>query len=340
VPGRLVGDHFSVAKEPPAISPALALSIFGLSLAVTLSAAALFADRLDHIGPRLGLSEPLVGLLTALAADGPEISSALIALLAGEKAVSLGIVLGSNVFNLAAMIGMSSILAGSIHLTRRSLLVEGAVALLAAAITAGVILEVVSAGVGAAAFLLVAIPYVILLSRGRLHTSVAEARARDRTIAAIPDPPPQAGWKVSLLIAAAVVFIVLGAEGMVRASLSLADDWHISDAIVGILVLAVLTSLPNAFTAIRLGTSDRGTALVSETLNSNTINLAGGVMLPALIIGLGSATALVKFDLAWFIGMTLVALFLLSRPRPGRPFHGMVLIALYVGFVAVHLVHG
>ncbi len=311
-----------------------------MSLAVTLGAAALFADRLDHIGPRLGLSEPLVGLLTALAADGPEIASALIALAAGEKAISMGIVLGSNVFNLAAMIGMSAILAGSIHLTRRSLLVEGAVALLAAAITAGVILQVVSARVAAAAFLLVAVPYVILLGRGRLHTSFAEARARDRTIAAIPDPPPQAGWKVSALIAVAVAFIILGAEGMVRTALSLADDWHISDALVGILVLAVLTSVPNAFTAIRLGRSGRGTALVSETLNSNTINLAGGVMLPALIVGLGASSGLVKFDLAWFVGMTLVALLVLSRPRGARTLDGAVLIALYVVFVVVQLAKG
>ena len=117
-------------------------------------------------------------MLTALAADGPEISSALIALSAGEKGVSMGVVLGSNVFNLAAMIGMSAVLAGAVHLTRRSLLVEGAVALLAAVIAAGLILDVISAGVAVAAFALVAVPYLVLLGRGRLHTSTAEARAR------------------------------------------------------------------------------------------------------------------------------------------------------------------
>ena len=102
----------------------------------------------------------------------------------------------------------------------------------------------------------------------------------------------------------------------------------------------MLTSLPNAFTAIRLGTSDRGTALVSETLNSNTINLAGGVMLPALIVGLGEATGLVKFDLAWFAGMTLVTLVVLARPSGARRLDGALIIALYLGFVAVHLAHG
>ncbi len=251
----------------------------------------------------------------------------------------MGVVLGSNVFNLAAMIGASALLAGAVHLTRRSLLVEGAVALLAAAIAGVLILDLIPAGVATAAFVLVAVPYLALLGRGRVHTGPAEARARDRTIAAIPDPQ-QAIWKVVALIAAAVALIILGAEGMVRTALSLAGDWHVSHVIVGVLVLAVLTSLPNAFTAIRLGARDRGTALVSETLNSNTINLAGGVMLPALIVGLGTTTGLIKFDLAWFTGMTLITLLVLARPRGARRLDGVLLIALYLVFVAVHLAKG
>lgn len=251
----------------------------------------------------------------------------------------MGVVLGSNVFNLAAMIGMSAVLAGAIHLTRRSLAVEGAVALLAAAIAGGLILGLISAGIAVAAFTLVAIPYLVMLGRGRIHAGPADARARDRAIAAIPDPQ-QAMWKVVGLIAVAVALIILGSEGMVRTALSLAGQWHVSHVVVGVLILAVLTSLPNAFTAIRLGTSDRGTALVSETLNSNTINLAGGVMVPALIVGLAETTGLVKFDLAWFTGMTVITLLVLARPGGARSLGGVLIIALYLGFVAVHLTHG
>jgi cation:H+ antiporter len=315
------------------ISPALSIPLFIVSVAVTLAAASLFADRLDHLGPRIGLSEPLVGLLTALAADGPEISSALIALAAGEKAVSLGVVLGSNVFNLAAMIGLSAVLAGAVHLSRRSLIAEGTVALVALGIAAAVILDLVSAGLAIACFLLVAVPYVVLLSRGQLHGALPLPRARGETA-------EQAAWKLAGLIVASVGLIILGAEGMVQTALSLARAWHIPHVIVGVLILAVLTSLPNAFTAVRLGTSDRGTALVSETLNSNTINLAGGVMLPAVIVGLAGATGLVKFDLAWLTAMTLIALLVLARRGGARRVDGVVLIALYLGFVGVHLVHG
>ena len=53
----------------------------------------------------------------------------------------MGVVLGSNVFNLAAMVDTSAVLAGAIHLTRRPLAIEGTVALLAAAIAGCLILD-------------------------------------------------------------------------------------------------------------------------------------------------------------------------------------------------------
>src|ERR1700675_3647778 len=118
----------------------LAIVVFLGSGLLTFAAAAFFADKLDHIGPKLGLPEAIVGLLTAAAADAPEISSALIALSRGEKQVGLGVVLGSNVFNLAAMIGASAVLAGAVTLRRDALVVEGAVALLATLVAAGLVL--------------------------------------------------------------------------------------------------------------------------------------------------------------------------------------------------------
>ena len=81
------------------------VALFVASLAVTLAAAGFFARRLDQVGLRLGLPETLLGLLTAVAADAPEVSSAVAALIKGKHSAGVGVVVGSNVFNLAAMIG-------------------------------------------------------------------------------------------------------------------------------------------------------------------------------------------------------------------------------------------
>ncbi len=313
------------------MSPALALPLFCVSAVVTFAAAGVFADKLDHIGPRVGLPESAVGLLTAVAADTPEITSAIVALLAGRQDASLGIVIGSNVFNIAAMIGLSAVLAGTVTIGRKALMVEGTVSVLALIVTAGLIAGILSAPVALVLFVIVVGPYVVVNLR-RDRGPAAHGEHHDADDGSLLRP--------IALIVPAVALIVLGSTGMVKAALSLADRWNISQTLTGILVLAVLTSLPNAFTAVRLGLSGRGDALVTEALASNTINLTGGVLVPALFIGIASATGSIYFDLLWLGGMTLVALAALAAPRGLGRTAGVLLIGLYAIFVAVHLALG
>jgi cation:H+ antiporter len=314
------------------LSPALAIPLFAVSAVVTLAAASFFADKLDHVGPRLGLPESAVGLLTAVAADTPEIASAVAALIAGKKEASLGVVLGSNVFNLAAMIGLSAVLTGVVTIGRRALVVEGAVSGLCLAITAALVFGVLSAPLAVILFLVIATPYVIFTLRRphEPHHGPAEGQ----------HVRGEAVLKEILLMIPAVALIVLGSTGMVKAALALADRWNISETVTGLLVLAVLTSLPNAFTAVRLGLSGRGDALVTEALASNTINLTGGILVPALFVGIASATTSVKLDFAWLGAMTLFALVALAAARGMGRIAGAVLIAMYLAFVVLHLAHG
>src|SRR5437868_14263370 len=111
------------------MSTGLAAVYFAVSLIATLYAAAVFAERLDRLGARLGLPEALLGLLTAAGADAPELASAVAAIATGAKGVGFGVVIGSNVFNLGAMIGLSALVAGSVSLRRDVLAIEGGVAI-------------------------------------------------------------------------------------------------------------------------------------------------------------------------------------------------------------------
>jgi cation:H+ antiporter len=144
----------------------LDIPLFVVSLAVALGSAGIFARALDRLGVRIGLPEALLGLLTALAADGPEITSAIVALLKGAAGVSLGVVVGSNVFNLAAMLGLTVLLAGGIRLQREALAIEGSVGLLVAFIATGVVLDVLPAAIAALLIGIVLVPYLLLLARG------------------------------------------------------------------------------------------------------------------------------------------------------------------------------
>ncbi len=332
------------------MSPALAVPLFLVSLMVTLVAARLFARRLDRLGVRFGFPEALIGLLTAVAADGPEISSALFALIKGAHDVGVGVLVGSNGFNLAAMIGLSALLAGRVRLPRAVLLLEGTVGLLVTLLAAALLLGWLSPAVTAGISAVVLFPYLTLVIVGaRLLERLAE---KPRTLTARlaralhEHPGPERPTVTSTnpthhllgLIVVDLALIIAGSAGMVESALSLGDHWHISSAVLGVLILGPLTSLPNAATAVRLGLAGRGAALVGEAFNSNTINLTAGVILPSLFVTLVAATTLAKLQLAWLIATTLFTLTALARPGGMARGWGLALVALYFAFAVGTLV--
>ena len=290
------------------------------------------------MGLRLGLPETLLGLLTALAADAPETASAIAALVKGEHSVGLGVILGSNVFNLAAMVGLSAVLCGGIRIRREALAVEGLVGVAAMLIAGALILELIGPGLALGLLALVLVPYVILLTLGPARAPkplVAFFGERHR-----PDHVLVHGEAVlvpALTLLPALALIVAGSTGMVESAVSLAHRWSVPDVIVGILVLAILTSLPNAFTAARLAFQRRGSAVVSETLNSNTTNLVFGLSVPALFVTVGSTSALTGFGLGWLLLMTLVVLALFARRGGVTRSGGLAILLLYAVFVAVEI---
>jgi cation:H+ antiporter len=327
------------------MTPAAAIPVFLVSIGVMLGASSLFAGRLDHIGLRLGLPEALLGLLTALAADAPEISSAIVALVQNEHALAVGVVVGSNAFNLAAMLGLSAVVAGRVRARHETLEIEAFVGLWLLAVMLAVVAGGLGATAGAVLVAVVVVPYVALLAAGprlarKLPLGVAESRFVRRSFGKGHSPAPSldsrrevAGLLVVLFVA--LCLIVAGSVGAVRAATDLADAWSIPDALVGVVVLAILTSLPNAWTGVRFGLQRRGSALMSETLNSNSINIVAGLAVPAALGTLAAFSGLALFDIAWLIGMTTVAVVLFGKRGGGGRDAGALLIFLYAVFLAV-----
>lgn len=328
------------------MTPAAAVPVFLASIALMLGASAVFADRLDHIGLRLGLPETLLGLLTALAADAPELSSAVTALVENKKAVAVGVVVGSNAFNLAAMLGLSAIVTSRVHARHEALELEAFVGLwllaVAVAVAGGL-----PALAGIALIAVVALPYVFLLAWGpaRLRRlpfgiggsrfvsrSFGEPHRRERTLDSRRD-----AVQIAVVLLVALALVVGGSIGAVRSATDLAHAWSVPPALVGVAVLAILTSLPNAWTGVRFGLRGRGSALMSESLNSNSINVVAGIALPAALGSLVSFSGLDLFGLAWLFGMTVVGLALFARREGAGRAAGALLVVLYLVFLGVQI---
>ena len=145
---------------------AVDLLIFVAGAAFSLGASYLLVTRLERIGERIGLSEALLGVVAALAGDAPEITSAVTALAMHQNKVGAGVVIGSNVFNLAALLGLGAVVAGSIALHRNVVLLGGVIGIWVAAVCLVTVLGLIPVAAGLIAALAALVPYILVLAAG------------------------------------------------------------------------------------------------------------------------------------------------------------------------------
>jgi hypothetical protein len=214
------------------MSQALSCVAFVAGAAVSLATSWLLVSRLERVGERFGLTEALLGLVAALAADAPEITASITALVHHQPTIGAGVVLGSNVFNLAALLGLGAVVAGRINLHRKVVIFSGTVSML---IGAACLLSVggqLPAGAGLAVVLAVLVPFVGLLGAHRrilarvglparwtawLHDAILE----EETELKDSFNPPRGTNTDTLMAGGALVIVVLASVVMERGASSL-----------------------------------------------------------------------------------------------------------------------
>jgi cation:H+ antiporter len=144
--------------------PDLVLIVIFVAGALTsLSASWILVSRLERVGARLGMTEALLGMMAALAADAPEITASVTALAGHQARIGAGVTIGSNVFNLAALLGLSALVAGRIDLHRRVVALDGVVATWIALVCLAVVVGTIGPFAGLDLALLVFLPYLVFL---------------------------------------------------------------------------------------------------------------------------------------------------------------------------------
>jgi cation:H+ antiporter len=320
------------------------LIIFLAGAAVSLSASYVLVTRLERIGGRLGLSEALLGVLAALAADAPEITSAVTALTTHQAKVGAGVILGSNVFNLAALLGLGAVVAGRIALHRRVILLGGVVGAWIALVCLVVVLGLIPAAAGLVAALAALVPYLVVLGAGRarlariplarrweawLATAVSEEEAE---LEEVIHPARGRGRDVAVAVAMLAV-VVIASVAMERAATMLGTRFAIPQIITGGVVLAAVTSLPNSVAAVYLAARGRGAAMLSTTLNSNALNVTVGLLIPATITGLGAPSGQSALIAVWSLVLTLISLAFAYRDSGMSRATGAFVIGAYLVFL-------
>jgi cation:H+ antiporter len=330
------------------VSDALLAVAFAGAAAISLAASWLLVTSLERVGARIGLSEALLGMLAALAADAPEITAAVTALVHHDQRIGAGVVIGSNVFNLAALIGLSGIVAGRVALHRRVIELSGGVALWIAGVTLAVVLGACSAPAGLLLVLAVLVPYTVIL--GLRHERIAAlplpaawarwllaAVTEEETELEVAIHPSRGHVRDAVAALAAVVVVVVASVAMEQTAAKLGSRHAVPGIVVGALVLAAVTSLPNAVAGVYLAARGRAAATLSTSLNSNAINVLAGLLIPTALVGLAAPSIETTFIAASYVGMTVLVLVTSYLDRGLRRAAGVVIVAAYVAFVAALL---
>jgi len=322
--------------------------LFCAGVVASLAASWLLVSRLERLGERAGFSEAWLGLVAALAADAPEITSAATALARGQASVGAGVVIGSNVFNLAALLGLAAVVAGWIGFHRRVVVLSGVPAVWVAAVCLLTVAAVIAPAAGLALTAVVLVPYVAVLGmrRARMERLRLPGGWVRWLVAAVHEEeaelleairPRRGTWRDAVAAAGALVVVVGASTAMEVAATAVGHRYQVADIVTGGLVLAVVTSLPNAVSAVYLARRGRGAAVLSTALNSNAINVVAGLLIPASLAGLGprSGPSFERGTLvaAWYAGLTVLALALAYRGRGLGRASGTAIIAGYLAFV-------
>ncbi len=328
------------------------LAAFAVSLIVVLTASDRLVNAVEAAGDRYQWPPGFVGLLAAAGADGPEVSSALIALLAGAHDVSLGVIVGSNLFNLAALLGLPILVVGHVAVQRYGLLTSGGAMLLTTALSVLLLLGDTPILFVEALVVATLVGYAILLVRSRDRTTAVtspvlqglppgegdidvEERAREREVDRAQGFPSGLHLIFEGLLATAVV--IGGCAVLVNAALFLAKWMGVPQTLTGTFGLAALTSLPNVWVALSLARRHRGAVLVSAVCNSNTINAVFGICLLAPFRALQPAAIVRHLDLPALLALTLLSLVLIWQGRGLGRRGALALVVAYGCFVATRL---
>jgi cation:H+ antiporter len=289
------------------------------SLAVLAISADQFITGAARIATRLGASPLFIGaVLLGVGTSLPDGLVSTIAAARDEGGLALGNVIGSNTFNVAVVLGAAAVITpvaiGVRTLRREALLTAGAVALFLAFSFAGL-------GTVSGIVLLLLVPIAFLVIRGNPpDPSTTPGGAAE----AISLPTETVRSLIGLILTViSSRLLVDGAEGLATAA-------GISQAIIGLTLVAIGTSVPELAVAIQAARRRATDLLIGNVLGSNLINSLGigGVisLVSPSTIEIGTLAAA-----GWLmLGLTLIATWLLATGRRLVRWEGVVLIGAYV----------
>ena len=316
----------------------LTLGMFLAGLVALVAGAELLVRGASKLALSFGISPLVVGLtIVAFGTSAPEVAVSVGAVLGGRTDIAIGNVVGSNIFNVLFILGLSAIitpLVVNIQLIRQEVPIMVGASLLLLALTLDGGLSMLES----ALLFGLLLAYTVFLVR----QSRAETQAAQDEFAAEAKPAAPGAWDSRLpvqlaLIAAGLGLLVLGSQWLVDAAVVFAKALGVSDLVIGLTIVAAGTSMPEVATSITAAIKGERDIAVGNVVGSNTFNILGCLGVSGLFTGSGGlvmSPALLNFDIWVMIAVALACLPVFLTGREIARWEGAVFLGYYAAYVA------
>lgn len=316
--------------------------MFLAGLVALVAGADLLVRGASRLALSFGISPLVVGLtIVAFGTSAPEMAVSAGAVLNGQTGLAMGNVVGSNIFNVLFILGLSALitpLVVHVQLIRQEVPIMIGASLLVLVLALDGTLGLFD---GALLFglLLAYTGFLVVQSRRASREAQAEFDAE------IQPASPNA-WDARLpvqlaLIAAGLALLVLGSDWLVSAAVFFAQSLGVSDLVIGLTIVAAGTSMPEVATSIMAALKGERDIAVGNVVGSCTFNLLGCLGLSGVLAGLlpGSpgltvAPSLLALDIWVMLAVALACLPIFLSGREIARWEGAVFLGYYVAYMA------
>ncbi len=293
-----------------------------IGFVLLIKGADLFVDGSSSIAGILKVPSVIIGLtIVAMGTSAPEAAVSINAGLAGNSDISLGNIVGSNIFNLLVVIGACAVIfpaKSNEEILKRDLWWNiGVSVLLLVTIFDGNLSRLEGL-----IFLAIFIFYLGLMVRSAM---------KNRTEETPMDVLPL--WKSLLFVALGLAAVVFGGDMVVDNASMIAKAWGMSDTLVGLTIVAIGTSLPELVTSITASKKgDSGIAL-GNAVGSCLFNILFILGMASAITPINAVPELI-IDTAILIAVTVLILIVAKTDKKTNRIEGIICVAAYIIYTA------
>jgi len=291
------------------------------------------------VAMRMGVSPLLIGLtLVGFGTSTPELVATLEAALAGRSGIAIGNVVGSNIANILLILGLSAAIF-PLATTKEAFRRDGAVLVLSAFGLLGGVLSGVIGRLAGGCLLLLLVAYSVYTFRSERKSPGAAAAVLEAETVGVAPRHMSIGFGLTLSLGG-IAAVIYGASLLIESAVVLAREAGISEAVIGLTLVALGTSLPELVTAIMAAIRRHADVAFGNLVGSNIYNSLGIAGVTAIVEPIAVPSTIARFDIWIMLGATiLLAVFACTGWRINRWEGGLLLVA-YAAYLAVLLSSG